>query len=342
MPPRDSAAEANIAVLEQPRSFELVGKAMEERGIKGVIEFAKQEADDQISGIHSLGSFDAQEEYPGSAVDVLKMKAANEDAVKQVQEAQHVLELDLSEFDSPAAVVETPKVVEAAPAAKVEAPAPVIEAPVEQAAPQAEEKPVVIEESKAEVEVIQPIVEAKPEALDELGQEQAKLDAYEAEMAQEKKTLEEFNGAHTIGMTPLEQKYAASLNTHILHLGASVELTKLYVQKMNLEKQGRGEDAKHLAEAIQQTEAEVERLHTEAEKVTGEYEKMLAAFMNQPVDEEVAQAPVIKKEEKKFISSEYPLPKGGDTLQPKPEKKPGALSKLWSKVWGSMKFWEIK
>ncbi|MCC7522936.1 hypothetical protein IT407_04030 [Candidatus Uhrbacteria bacterium] len=379
MPPRDTTAEithpAEEVILQSSpeKGLELIEKAVDSKGITGVIEIAKQEADDAISGIHKLGTFDPSENYPGSAEEVMKMKSANEGAAKQVQEAVHALELDLSEFGEAPAKIETP--VEA------KIPAPVVEAP-KPAEPPAAEAPIVVD--KATEEAFEAIIQTPKkteleEALaetheligkqsglkvegeklveksdsekfdDQIESEEQRLKAYEQEALQEKKTLDEFTGGHNIGMTDLEKGYANSLTAHIAHLEASAVLTELMVQKLRMQKGNNSEGVKRIQTEIDLAEAEVERTHTEAERITKEYETMLQGIMNQPLDksaEETAQPEVkIPEAAKQAVSispSNFPLPKdAGFAYAPAAKKQPGAISKIWGKVWKSMKFWEV-
>lgn len=370
MPPRDAAAEiqnpAEELVLQSSREqgLELIEKTAESKGTIGVIEIAKKEADEAISGIHKLGTFDAAESYPGSAEELMKMKAANEGAAKEVQDAVHALELDLSEFE------EAPKPVEA----KISTPPVEIPKPVEApaAAPEVKEDAQALNEefekvlnetdlsralaethemigkqSGLKVEGEKLVEKSDSEKLDDqIEAEEERLKAYEQEALQEKKTLDEFTGGHTIGMTDLEKGYANSLTAHIAHLEASAVLTELMVQKLRMQKGNNSEGLKRIESEIALAEAEVEKTHDEAERITKEYETMLAGLMNQPVDGETAEATSAKTPEAKPASgiapSNFPLPKdSGFTYAEAPKKKPGAISKIWGKVWNSMKFWEV-
>ncbi len=351
MPPRSAPAEAPNTVLEQPRRLELVSKAMEDGGIKAVLDTASHEADDAISGIHKLGTFDASETYTGSAEDVLKMRTANEDAAKQVQEAKHTLELDLSEFGE--ATVETPKPVEAPAVSsaieKPSAPAPVVESVKVEEPPKSEVQQA-LEETHAmisEKSGINPMMEAQKteeagkqfdtmmEDTEPMAEEMARLTETEKEWAKEQKALNDFVSGHAMAMTPLEQKYADSMTAHIAYLAASMELSKAVIGKKTPEE---------IAKLQEQTKTASEL----AAKLSGEYEKDLAQYMkgdlDKPAETEIApKAAAIKPAEtaqpgRKIIGADYPLPKGGDELKP----KEGFFGKLSKKFVDSIAFWRIK
>ena len=490
MPPRDAAAEtanpAQEVILQTSpeKGLELIEKAIESKGTTGVIEIAKQEADEAISGIHKLGTFDAAENYPGSAEEVMKMKSANEGAAKQVQEAVHALELDLSEFGEASKPTVIPSEVEgtseisrlrSAPLEKTEGPPASIESKsleqqsdemMEETEPEekfdfdkeralvdaaskkiaerianleAKSKPLgerdqtyldylqasqvnkqlyldtlsadetlrkvkrlgdPVEEIRAEADFNQKrealirqkedfkakeilaepfdgdyVKDELQEALaethemigkqsglkvegeklveksdsekldDQIEAEEERLKAYEQEALQEKKTLDEFTGGHNIGMTDLEKGYANSLTAHIAHLEASAVLTELLVQKLRMQKGNNSEGVKRIEAEIALAEAEVERTHDEAERITKEYETMLQGIMNQPVDETAepaAKAQEAAKPTNSISPSNFPLPKeSGFAYAPATKKEPGAVSKIWGKVWKSMKFWEV-
>lgn len=366
MPPRDAAAEtanpAQEVILQTSpeKGLELIEKAIESKGTTGVIEIAKQEADEAISGIHKLGTFDAAENYPGSAKEVMKMKSANEGAAKQVQEAVHALELDLSEFG------DAPQPVEAKIATPVVADVP---KPIEPPPSPAEDKlldeqfekalnetelsralsethELIGKQSGLKVEGEKLVEKSDSEKLDDqIEAEEERLKAYEQEALQEKKTLDEFTGGHNIGMTDLEKGYANSLTAHIAHLEASAVLTELLVQKLRMQKGNNSEGVKRIEAEIALAEAEVERTHDEAERITKEYETMLQGIMNQPVDETAepaAKAQEAAKPTNSISPSNFPLPKeSGFAYAPATKKEPGAVSKIWGKVWKSMKFWEV-